>query len=82
MFKYAMHGYHIKDASLIFNMDQSGASFAKMTDRSLRKGVAPLNTTLVHSAARTRGCLERVTVMPVVSGGGVAYKLVIVYPGK
>jgi len=35
--KHSMHRYHIKDAIMIFNMDQSGASFAKMTGRSLRK---------------------------------------------
>lgn len=80
--KAAMDRYRIKDARFVFNMDQSGASFAKMTGRSLRKGVGPRNVALIHSAVRTKGNLERVTVMPVVSASGVAFKPVIVYPGK
>ena len=63
-------------------MDQSGASFSKMTGRSLRKGVGPKSVNLKHSRVRTKGALEIVTVMPTVSAAGTCCKPVIVFPGK
>ena len=74
--------YNIKDGSRVFNMDQSGISFAKMCGRSLRKAVTPENIKPVQIAVRTKGNLERVTIMPVVSASGQTYTPVIVFPGK
>lgn len=80
--KAAMVRYSIKDARFIFNMDQSGASFAKMTGRSPRKGVGPRDAVLINSGVRTRGKLERVTIVLVVSAADTAFKRVIMFPGK
>ena len=73
--------FYIKDSKFIFNMDQSDASFEKMVGRSLRKRYAPKERVLVQTGIRTKGKLDRVTVMPVVSAAGVAYTPVIVFPG-
>jgi len=62
-------------------MDQSGASFAKVTGRSLRKGVRPKNMALIHTGVRTKGKLDHVTIMSVFSAAGTALKPVIVFPG-
>ena len=74
--------FNIKDPKYIFNLDQSGSSFAKMTGRSLWKGVGPKHTALIQSTVRTKGNLERVTVMPVVSAAGTTCKPVMGFPGK
>ena len=63
-------------------MDQSGASFSKMTCRGVRKGVGPKYITLRHSGVHTKGDLEKVTIMPTVSAAGTCCKPVIVFPGK
>ena len=74
--------YRIRDSRFIFNLDQSGASFQKMVGRSLRKGIGRKGVKLIQKAIRTKGGLNRVTVMPVVSAAGLAYKPIVVYPGK
>lgn len=80
--KAVMERYSIRDPRSFLNMDQSGASFEKMVGRSLRKGVGPRNVALIHSAIRTKGNPDRVTVMPVMFAAGVAYKPVIVSQGE
>lgn len=82
----AINRYSIRSASQIINMDQSGMSFEKIVGRSLRKGFCDAATRkcslAVQKTLQTKGNLNRVTVMPVVSASGTAYKPVIVYPGK
>ena len=73
--------YNIKNAKYIFNLDQSGCSSQRMTGRSLREGVGPRHVALINSSVRTKVNLERVTIMPVVSANGFAYKPVVIYPG-
>lgn len=78
--------YNIKHARQLVNMDQSGSSFKKMVGRSLRKGMVPSDDSAkalaLQKTLATRGSLDRVTVMPVVSADGHAYKPCVVYPGK
>ena len=62
-------------------MDQSGISFAKMVGRCLRKVIDSSGQTLTEKAIRTRGNLEGVAVMPVVTASGNTYSQVVVYPG-
>lgn len=78
--KATMLRYNIKNAKYIFNLDQSGCSFQRMTGRSLRKGLGPQNVTLINSSV-PKGNLELVTIMPVVFANGFEYKPVVVYPG-
>ena len=78
----ALDRYNIRDARCIFNVDQSGSLFARMVGRSLRKGIGKPGQTLEQSNVRTKGQLDRVTIMPVVSAAGSTFKPVIVYPGK
>jgi len=63
-------------------MDKSGTSFERMTGRSLQKGIGRRHVALIHSVVRTKGNLDRVTVMRTVSAAGVELKPVIVFPGK
>ena len=75
----AMDRYNIRDPKFVFNMDQSGASFHKMVGRALRKGVASKGEPTVQKTIRTKGVLNRVTIMPVVSASGTSYKPVVVF---
>lgn len=78
----AMKRFNINSPAQVFNMDQSGISLAKIVGRSLRKGVGPQNTILVQKTVRTKGSLDRVTIMPIVSADGKAYKPVVIFPGQ
>ena len=78
----ALDRYNIRDARCILNVDQSGSSFARMVGRSLRKGIGKPGQRLQQSNVRTKGQLDRVTIMPVVSTAGSTFKPVTVYPGK
>lgn len=78
----AIDSYNIRDPKFVFNMNQSGASFNKMVSRALRKGVTSKGAPDVQKNIRTKGDLNRVTIMPVVSTSGTAYKLVFVFLGK
>jgi len=53
-----------------------------MTGRSLRKCFGAQKGALVHSTVRTKGKLEKVTVIPIVSVAVVALKPAIVFPEK
>ena len=77
----ALSRYGIRDPCLIVNTDQSGSSFKRMCGRSLRKGYGKKNKKLQQACIRTKGQLDRVTVMPCISASGKAYKPVIVFPG-
>lgn len=82
----AIKRYGIRSASQIVNMDQSGMSFKKMVGRSLRKGFVSNNkgnkSSALQKTLSAKGNLDRVTIMPVVSACGKAFKPVVVYPGK
>ena len=82
--KAVLKRYHINKASHIFNIDECGVSFDKMNCRSLRRGVAHASVSrAMHFATiRTRGNLNHVTVMAVISADGKEYKLFLVSPGK
>lgn len=78
-----MKNYNIKEPSHIFNIDQTGASFGKMTGRSPLKGVSDFHIrALVQRIIRTKGDLTLVTVQDIVSASCVAYKPCVIYPGK
>ena len=77
----AFDRYGIRDPRFIFNTDQSGSSFKRMCGRSLRKGYGRKDKKLQQACIRTRGQLDRVTVIPCISASGKAYKPVIVFPG-
>lgn len=70
--------YSINNAKHLFNTDQSAAYFAKMTGQSMRKCVGRKNMQLVLIEARTKGNLERLALMPMVSADGALYKPVLV----
>ena len=53
-----------------------------MAGRSLRKGIGVTNQSLVSAAVKTKGKLDRVTVMCVINAAGQEFKPVVVYPGK
>ena len=55
--------YRINDPKYVFYLDQSGCSFAKITGRSLRKGVGSRNVVMIRSSVRMKGALDSVTVM-------------------
>lgn len=74
--------FNIKDPRHVFNLDESGASFHQITGRSLRKGVCMKGQKVQRIAVRTKGNLDHVTIMSVVSAAGVALKPVVVFPGK
>ena len=74
--------YNIRDARCILNVDQSGSSFARIVGRSPRRGMEKPGQRLQQSNVRTKGQLDRVKIMPVVSAAGSTFKPVIVYPGK
>lgn len=77
-----MNRYNIHDAKFIFNMDQSGSSFEKIIGRSLRKGVGLIGQKLMQRTISTKGNLNRVTIMPVVSAAGKAFTHCLSFPGK
>eukprot|EP00178_Gracilaria_changii_P009132 TRINITY_DN2699_c0_g1_i1.p1 TRINITY_DN2699_c0_g1~~TRINITY_DN2699_c0_g1_i1.p1 ORF type:complete len:143 (+),score=16.37 TRINITY_DN2699_c0_g1_i1:293-721(+) len=66
----------------MFNTDQSGASFAKMKGRSLRKSVGLQNACLVQNCVSKKRNIKHVTIMSVVSACGKTYKLAVVFPEK
>ena len=77
--------YRIDEPSRVFNLDESGASFDKMTGRSLRRGVGPSSDkskSITRAGLQTKGRLNHVTVMGVVSADGRAYKPAVVFPGN
>ena len=77
-----MNRYGITEARRVFNLDESGVSFRKMGHCSCRKVVGLENNNFVCSLVRTKGNLDRLTVMCVVNAAGEQYKPVVVYPGK
>ena len=74
--------FGIHDPRLIFNFDETGVSFHEMAGRSLRKGIAVTNESFVSATVKTKGKLDRVTVMCVINAAGQVFKPVVVYPGK
>lgn len=77
-----MKRYNIREAWQIFNMDETGHSFKRLVERSLRKVIGPKGRNLTLHASKTKGNLESVTVMPVLSASGTRYKPVVMYTGK
>lgn len=65
--RVAIQRYHITVPRFTFYTDQSGASFEKMKDIPLRKGIGSIGARLVQRALTIKGSLDRVTVMSVVS---------------
>ena len=79
----AMERFNVHDARRIFNIDESGVSVRNMARKSMRKGITIKGKDYaVSSLVRTRGSLDRVTVMCVVNAARESFKPVIVFPGK
>lgn len=71
------------DSKFLFNMDQSGSSFAKMIGRLLRRGCLTRKQNLVlYKTLQTKGNLDRVTIFSVVSASGKAYTPVVNFSGR
>ena len=78
-----MDRFDIHDPNLILNVDESGISFQKMAGRSLLRELGNAHEkTLVSTMIRTRGRMERATVMCFVNAAGLSFKPVMVFPGK
>ena len=74
-----MDRFQIHDPNRLFNVDESGISFRKMGGRSLRRGIGnACEKTLLSTMVRTRGSIERATVM-CVNAGGHSFKPVVVF---
>ena len=80
--KAALMRYNIREPRFIFNLDESGASFKKVTGRSLRKAVTTNSHTAIAVVCRTKGKLDHITVMSVANSAWVTLKYVVVYPGR
>ena len=79
----AMDRYNVHDARRIFNIDESGVSFRTMAGKRLRKGITTRDKQYAFSSlVRTKGSLDRVTVLCVVNAAGERFKPAIVFPGK
>lgn len=66
-----MKRYAIKSPSKVFNLDESGCRFEKMTGTSLRRAIAePGSGHVQQNLIRTKGNLSNVTIIPVVSVDG------------
>lgn len=64
----AMKRYRIREARFVFNLDQSGTSIARITGRrSMRKGIGHVGHKLIQANFGTKGNLQHITVMSVVS---------------
>lgn len=77
-----MKRFNIHKPEYMFNTDQSGASFEKMNGPSLWKGVISAGPRLLQNMITTKGNLERVTGINVVSASGKSHKPVVVFHGK
>lgn len=81
-----MDRYNVNEAERIINLDQSGMSFNIKLGRSLRRGFVNGNEKkkelTLQKTLETKGNLDRVTIMPVVSASGFAFKPCVIYPGK
>lgn len=66
--------FNVRDPSRIINLDETGISFKSMTSRSIRRGIGIRKKHLFTTVARTKGNLERLTLMGVVSASGHAFK--------
>ena len=65
--------YRINNPSRVFNIDECGMSFDRMSARSLRRGVAHAadGKSLDISCLRTKGKLNHVTLMAVIAAEGL-----------
>lgn len=78
----AIKRFNIRDPNRIFNCDETGIILNKSSRRTLRKGVGGAHKTLQQIEIVTKGGLDHVTLMGIVSASGNAYKPAIIFPGK
>ena len=83
-FEAGLKRYRIKDACRVFNLNECGMSFDRMSSRSLRRGVshAQGGFTLYISGMRTKGRLNHVTLIAVIFAAWKAYTPAVIFPGK
>lgn len=73
--------YEIRDASQMFNLDETGFSIKGMRTGGRTKCVVPKNARANSRDVTFRGSIDHVTFMPVVSASGQLYTPVCVLPG-
>lgn len=74
-----MEEHNIKDGSRIFNIDETGISFKHLLTHCNQQGIVETANTGTTMLSQTRGALDHVKLMPVVSADGNAYNLLFCF---
>lgn len=71
---------NISEASRVFNLDETEVSFRELLSNCNQKGISASHTVATAALSDTRGSLDHLTLMPIVSADGKANSSVIILP--